>query len=198
MPVHLGVVCECCRSKSFEGIRYKCYTCPNYNVCGACIDEVESSQLHDPQHQFLRLKDPPPSPVLPPAQGVGEGVSAVTGGVHSDLSQWLHREPCHSCRGQIVGYRYFCAPCGVSLCAQCEFMGGQCGEERHDPSHPLLKLAPPSASATTSTTAAAATEPGVAAASADFPPAPPVPLVTVAPTLADYGVTVEQLKVLTI
>ena len=127
------IICDHCNAEDFKGIRYKCSTCPDYDICSNCIDEVESNDLHP--HTFFRISKP------------YRAVRAQTTGAIpalSDRSDWVHRGIfCSQCDGakegnEIVGYRFFCALCGVSLCEYCEQRGG------HDPHHPLLKMVPPS------------------------------------------------------
>jgi hypothetical protein len=46
-PVHHGIVCDKCRAKNIEGVRYKCSNCRDYDMCAACEsnDHVESLGL---------------------------------------------------------------------------------------------------------------------------------------------------------
>ena len=61
----------------------------------------------------------------------------------ANRSHWVHTGiSCALCEGDkegndIVGYRYFCTLCGISLCEYCEQTGG------HDPGHTRLKMIPP-------------------------------------------------------
>jgi len=49
--VHPGVVCDGCGG-GISGIRYKCSTCPDYDLCAAC--EAKPG-VHDPSHLFLKI-----------------------------------------------------------------------------------------------------------------------------------------------
>lgn len=186
MSEHTNVTCAHCCVTSFSGIRYKCYICSNYNLCDACIDTVEKNQLHQLDHYFLRLKNSPvcahPSSVLPDLTSTADPVPQV----YTDRSMWHHKELCHSCSGHITGYRYFCSSCCVSFCAQCEF--SRLDSIGHDWSHSLLKMPPPP-SALSATAEACILE--------DANPSPTTSpaLHSPAPTLEDYGVTFQQLKV---
>jgi next to BRCA1 gene 1 protein len=132
---HAGVCCDICSTQDFKGVRYKCSTCPDFDVCHRCIERVESHDLHS--HTFLRIAKPCPM-----------AYAHMTGAVPllCNRSHWVHKDvSCADCDSsnpdkrshQIVGYRFFCTICGVSLCEHCEQTSG------HDPSHALLKMIPP-------------------------------------------------------
>ena len=53
--VHLGVFCDNCKKNNITGIRYRCLTCSNYDICEDC--ERYLSHLHDNSHFFLRIHD---------------------------------------------------------------------------------------------------------------------------------------------
>lgn len=53
--VHQGIICENCRKQNIHGIRYKCFHCPNYNICEEC--ERYLSYIHDASHFFIRIHD---------------------------------------------------------------------------------------------------------------------------------------------
>jgi hypothetical protein len=50
--VHYGVSCDGCGMKPIEGIRYKCLTCPNFDLCSSC----EEKNQHPSDHALLKLK----------------------------------------------------------------------------------------------------------------------------------------------
>lgn len=50
--VHSGVRCDSCGAAPIHGIRYKCYICPNFDVCEQC----EGTISHP--HPFIKIKDP--------------------------------------------------------------------------------------------------------------------------------------------
>jgi outer membrane biosynthesis protein TonB len=49
--LHPGVVCDGCGG-GISGIRYKCSTCPDYDLCSTC--EAKSG-IHEPSHLFLKI-----------------------------------------------------------------------------------------------------------------------------------------------
>ncbi len=51
--IHYGIKCSNCNQLNFKGIRYKCLTCPNYNVCQDCENLLITQ--HCPDHFFLRI-----------------------------------------------------------------------------------------------------------------------------------------------
>jgi len=52
--IHAGVVCDGCGG-SVVGIRYKCNSCPDYDLCQTC--EAKGG-VHDPSHVFLKIAKP--------------------------------------------------------------------------------------------------------------------------------------------
>eukprot|EP01114_Cavostelium_apophysatum_P019302 TRINITY_DN6183_c0_g1_i1.p1 TRINITY_DN6183_c0_g1~~TRINITY_DN6183_c0_g1_i1.p1 ORF type:complete len:121 (-),score=5.55 TRINITY_DN6183_c0_g1_i1:41-403(-) len=64
---HDGYVCDRCGMNPIVGLRYKCSTCPDFDLCSGC----ESLDLHDAKHLFLKIRKPllagvgPQPPILP-------------------------------------------------------------------------------------------------------------------------------------
>ncbi|KAK3879280.1 hypothetical protein Pcinc_016140 [Petrolisthes cinctipes] len=50
--VHPGITCDGCEGE-VRGFRYRCVSCPDYDLCGAC----ETRGLH-PEHKMMRLPKP--------------------------------------------------------------------------------------------------------------------------------------------
>eukprot|EP00047_Mylnosiga_fluctuans_P009154 m.10178 g.10178 ORF g.10178 m.10178 type:complete len:837 (-) comp2498_c0_seq2:78-2588(-) len=50
---HPGVVCDGCNSR-IVGIRYKCFMCPDFDLCETC----EAREEHDPSHIFAKIRRP--------------------------------------------------------------------------------------------------------------------------------------------
>jgi hypothetical protein len=51
---HYGVVCDICEAP-VSGVRYKCTTCVNYDLCAKC--EAKPG-IHDPSHNLLKIQQP--------------------------------------------------------------------------------------------------------------------------------------------
>lgn len=118
---HLGVLCDGCDGK-VEGIRYRCSTCPDFDLCSSCITTNDLTPIHDASHVFIRLTKELSDTKL-----------------FMSKSDWIHPDvDCSVCSHSIIGYRYFCTVCGTSLCEHCEQHG------LHDIKHAMLKMPPPS------------------------------------------------------
>ena len=52
---HEGVTCDGCNKVPIVGMRYKCDTCPDYDLCKDCKDK----QMHD-FHSFMEIEKPTP------------------------------------------------------------------------------------------------------------------------------------------
>jgi hypothetical protein len=120
--VHVDVSCDVC-GRNPIGVRYKCLYCPNYDLCANCLKNVENFQpktgsdgfknkpLHNPDHRFIRMAAVIPVTELPTHLQNREHM------IHQGIS-------CSTCdKREIVGFRYFCPECGVSLCEACELLG---------------------------------------------------------------------------
>lgn len=148
--VHIDVACDggCSEStrRHMVGVRYKCSTCANFDLCENCMVIHDSGQAlpiecqrrngeiptHPRNHYFLRIprdvgRNPPPMLV--------------------NRSNWQHRNiSCAECNTPtIVGFRYFCTTCGTSFCESCEQQGlpRTTAAGVHQWSHNLLKMVPP-------------------------------------------------------
>ena len=131
--VHCGVSCDNCQASPVRGVRYKCSSCVNYDLCENCMslleDEFPDNRArvrHNETHIFYRIARPVD------IQNEKRAVLLNRSGlIHHNIG-------CSSCRCQsIIGIRYMCTVCAVSLCEQCE----QSGE--HPVSHNLIKIVVP-------------------------------------------------------
>jgi hypothetical protein len=53
--IHQNVICSNCQKNNITGIRFKCFTCLEYNICEDC--EKYLSYIHDNSHFFIRIHD---------------------------------------------------------------------------------------------------------------------------------------------
>ena len=51
--LHLNITCDNCEGQ-VRGIRYKCNTCPDYDLCSSC----EPLPVHPEDHSFIKIKKP--------------------------------------------------------------------------------------------------------------------------------------------
>ncbi len=128
---HPDITCDHCRKMDFSGLRYKCLCCPNYDLCEQCmtLNEKDGEEFHVSSHLFVRVNK----------------TRDTRGGFNSkpqphvlvNRSGMVHDVNCSHCRGAVVGFRYFCATCGINLCEACEMVSS----EFHQLEHSLLKMA---------------------------------------------------------
>ncbi|CAJ1455806.1 unnamed protein product, partial [Effrenium voratum] len=52
---HFGVICDGCSERDFQGTRYRCTSCQDYDLCSSC--HAQRSQLH-PDHSFEAIQSP--------------------------------------------------------------------------------------------------------------------------------------------
>eukprot|EP00927_Polykrikos_kofoidii_P056350 TRINITY_DN50491_c0_g1_i1.p1 TRINITY_DN50491_c0_g1~~TRINITY_DN50491_c0_g1_i1.p1 ORF type:complete len:411 (+),score=77.63 TRINITY_DN50491_c0_g1_i1:148-1233(+) len=50
---NFGVICDACQARDFPGVRYRCCTCLDYDLCSDCYPQRQS--FH-PDHQFEALR----------------------------------------------------------------------------------------------------------------------------------------------
>lgn len=122
-PKHTNVSCDSCNVSPIIGVRYKCSTCPDHDLCSACMDEYDRARIPlDSSHIFYRIYAPVEIRTIP---------------IFSNRMSWIHPNiNCDECKNPVVGYRFVCSACAVSLCEKCEQKG--C----HPPEHNLLKMMP--------------------------------------------------------
>ncbi|CAH6721482.1 hypothetical protein CLIB1444_06S03202 [[Candida] jaroonii] len=60
--IHHAIYCDCCDKGPIRGTRYKCKTCPNYDLCEDCYDNqiFQGSHygFHSPDHEMNVFKKP--------------------------------------------------------------------------------------------------------------------------------------------
>ncbi|CAF3170654.1 unnamed protein product [Rotaria sp. Silwood2] len=51
--VHESISCDGCKSQSIKGLRFKCDTCPNYDLCQQCLEKKVTTQTHTFSHPLI-------------------------------------------------------------------------------------------------------------------------------------------------
>jgi hypothetical protein len=64
--VHRGITCKLCEAEPIVGERYKCATCPMFDVCEMCEPTLDNT--HDRTHLFLKIRIPIPPRAIPSHQ----------------------------------------------------------------------------------------------------------------------------------
>ena len=118
--VHPHVICDGCKRNIF-GIRYKCASCPDYDLCSTCHDTVE--RHHDSRHAFYQLKAPirrDQRVRLPPQKPLYD--LSVSMEEQSDVHEGFYCDGCDT--SPIKGTRYRCLEChDYDLCYSCNNKG---------------------------------------------------------------------------
>jgi len=98
--VHHGVTCDGCKTYPITGSRFKCTTCPDYDLCASC-----NSQGKHKEHTLNKVEVSAPFRHCPWSRA---------GGV-------FHGAICDNCNTRIQGIRYKCQTCeDYDLCEKCE------------------------------------------------------------------------------
>ncbi|XP_067936488.1 uncharacterized protein [Watersipora subatra] len=138
---HIGVVCDGCRKRWFNGARFKCGVCPDFDLCEDC-EKKPRNQVHptDYPHVFVKLKKPSTTP-YPGGSVLLE--EACVMGMTMDITKQEHRLnlpddkvqqiECKKCNvSPIKGTRFKCGVCAdYDLCEACEVYSDQFHSEKH-------------------------------------------------------------------
>lgn len=116
MATHPGVLCDGCRGP-IAGIRYKCSTCPNYDLCERC----RSQGTHN-QHHMHEIRQPNHQPLPSPSLNLGPPPPSSTPVQQGHDPNYVHPGVrCDGCQGPVRGIRYKCTVCpDYDLCVQCK------------------------------------------------------------------------------
>lgn len=55
---HVNIICNNCKNKDFQGDRYKCYTCPGYDLCSKCYEFKKFEAPHKINHPMIYIGFP--------------------------------------------------------------------------------------------------------------------------------------------
>lgn len=107
-----NAICDGCESQ-IKGIRYKCISCPDYDLCQTCLAKGTHSE-----HHFVEI-------LRPSRRGCPMRRPDFANG------PFPHNAICDSCETQIRGIRYKCQSCpDFDLCEKCYNVKGV-----HNPEH---------------------------------------------------------------
>lgn len=124
------VACAVCQHP-IVGVRYRCLSCRDFDMCPGCEAKGPGLHGHDPSHAFAKLR-----------RDIKE-YSALVPQPFLDIKvQQVHDAWCDHCHAAIVGWRFKCSLCpNFDLCGACEAMNTN--GKVHDTKHPMLKLNKP-------------------------------------------------------
>lgn len=118
---HTGIYCDKCKGCIY-GMRYKCLSCADYDLCSNCIDNRATA--HSAAHSFVRIKSS--STDILCGNGTAHQTSskppqAASGLAYKENEQSnIHAAFCDKCDKRIVGVRYRCDDCvDFDLCSEC-------------------------------------------------------------------------------
>jgi hypothetical protein len=116
LPFHTGVYCNGCNGPVY-GIRYKCQSCYDFDLC----EECEKRGIHK-QHSLSKISKTKASVT---SATIPSSSIADTPHVPTSESQFVHHGVyCNSCNGPVVGIRFKCNTCfDYDLCERCEKKG---------------------------------------------------------------------------
>jgi len=58
LALHTGIRCDQCGAGDFGGTRWRCATCPDYDLCDKCHASPFATTAHTPDHLYLEIKRP--------------------------------------------------------------------------------------------------------------------------------------------
>ena len=134
LGVHKGYLCDGC-DQEIKGIRYRCQSCHDYDLCSACFGKPGRSRAPHQPHHTVRPIQPPGAcgvgSVGPRMRMTGLSRPAPAG----PAPPAVHNATCDICSASIIGTRWRCMSCpDWDCCADCYSSVGQL--------HPIHALVP--------------------------------------------------------
>ena len=118
LGVHKGYLCDGC-DQEIKGVRYRCQTCHDFDLCSTCLGKNRSRAPHQPHHTLRPI--PPPG-----ACGPRTRPSPPSSRPMPATSPVVHHATCDICSAAIVGTRWRCTSCpDWDCCADCHGSVGQ-------------------------------------------------------------------------
>jgi len=124
--IHDNIQCSGCMKKPIKGIRFKCTSCTDYNLCEIC----EFCENHSSRYNHILVMLPFAVDTIPYYLNLLPAIP--------DENATAHSENCSQCTKLITGNRYKCANCKkLDLCEVCYCYSG------HNENHPMFKIVYP-------------------------------------------------------
>ncbi|SCV74197.1 BQ2448_6629 [Microbotryum intermedium] len=113
--VHSNVVCDVC-DHTIIGVRHKCLSCGNYDMCENCI--TDRRDAHGNSHIFAQIVRPGAAPAVVTVRSEPTATAPPSSSVYNADAQ--HPATCDRCHCSIRGVRYKCLQCpDWDACSAC-------------------------------------------------------------------------------
>ncbi|SGY47655.1 BQ5605_C001g00555 [Microbotryum silenes-dioicae] len=113
--VHSSVVCDVC-DLTVIGVRHKCLSCGNYDMCENCI--AARRDAHDMSHVFAQIVRPGAAPAVVTVRSQSTAGAPTSSSIYNADAQ--HPATCDRCQGSIRGVRFKCLQCpDWDACSAC-------------------------------------------------------------------------------
>lgn len=126
--------CDVCGRINFDGYRYKCLKCDDYDLCGSCFENKKTNKTHQIKHPVARLEKP--LEVCGIKLDITElNLRNLAEKFKNNIHQRTTCDSCDSC--PIRGLRFKCDQCNdYDLCLAC-FVNEKTSLNHHA-DHPMI------------------------------------------------------------